>query len=144
MHLIQQAVKGVDPPKSLNPDMVPPSERGSAASTVSPCCTEHTILTSGVQSYLQKNIMAVSVHACMVDTMIKTLMPPSGWLCCNFLTLTVRISLYWYILPNRNKWDYVVQYVCSHWYKHWYTIFAHLIYNLLVQLDDGGVFFFNI
>ncbi|KAI5623530.1 epidermal growth factor receptor substrate 15-like 1 isoform X1 [Silurus asotus] len=33
MHLIQQAVKGVEPPKSLNPDMIPPSERVSAAST---------------------------------------------------------------------------------------------------------------
>ncbi|XP_053529513.1 epidermal growth factor receptor substrate 15-like 1 isoform X2 [Ictalurus punctatus] len=32
MHLIQQAVKGVDPPQSLNPDMIPPSERGSATS----------------------------------------------------------------------------------------------------------------
>ncbi|KAM9439379.1 epidermal growth factor receptor substrate 15-like 1 isoform 2-T2 [Clarias gariepinus] len=33
MHLIQQAVKGADPPKSLNPDMIPPSERGSAPPT---------------------------------------------------------------------------------------------------------------
>ncbi|XP_053083542.1 epidermal growth factor receptor substrate 15-like 1 isoform X2 [Pangasianodon hypophthalmus] len=32
MHLIHQTVKGVDPPQSLNPDMIPPSERGSAAS----------------------------------------------------------------------------------------------------------------
>ncbi|XP_051990213.1 epidermal growth factor receptor substrate 15-like 1 isoform X2 [Xyrauchen texanus] len=28
MHLIQERVKGVDPPKSLTPDMIPPSERG--------------------------------------------------------------------------------------------------------------------
>lgn len=41
MHLIQQAVKGVEPPQSLNPDLIPPSERGSAASTVSPCYTEY-------------------------------------------------------------------------------------------------------
>ncbi|XP_060762297.1 epidermal growth factor receptor substrate 15-like 1 isoform X2 [Neoarius graeffei] len=33
MYLIQQAVKGVDPPQSLTPDMIPPSERSSAAST---------------------------------------------------------------------------------------------------------------
>ncbi|KAK3513763.1 hypothetical protein QTP70_028705, partial [Hemibagrus guttatus] len=33
MHLIQQKVKGVEPPQTLSPDMIPPSERGSAAST---------------------------------------------------------------------------------------------------------------
>ncbi|XP_072524776.1 epidermal growth factor receptor substrate 15-like 1 isoform X2 [Salminus brasiliensis] len=32
MHLIQQKVKGTDPPQSLTPEMIPPSERGSAAS----------------------------------------------------------------------------------------------------------------
>ncbi|XP_073787874.1 epidermal growth factor receptor substrate 15-like 1 isoform X3 [Danio rerio] len=30
MHLIQERVKGVEPPKSLTPEMIPPSERGAA------------------------------------------------------------------------------------------------------------------
>ncbi|XP_043089391.1 epidermal growth factor receptor substrate 15-like 1 isoform X2 [Puntigrus tetrazona] len=30
MHLIQERVKGVDPPQSLTPEMIPPSERGAA------------------------------------------------------------------------------------------------------------------
>ncbi|GAA6097780.1 epidermal growth factor receptor substrate 15-like 1 isoform X1 [Tachysurus ichikawai] len=33
MHLIQQRVKGVEPPQTLSPDMIPPSERSSAAPT---------------------------------------------------------------------------------------------------------------
>uniref|UniRef100_A0A3B4D766 Epidermal growth factor receptor pathway substrate 15 like 1 n=1 Tax=Pygocentrus nattereri TaxID=42514 RepID=A0A3B4D766_PYGNA len=33
MHLIQQKVKGVDPPQNLTPEMIPPSERGSTSST---------------------------------------------------------------------------------------------------------------
>ncbi|XP_062843585.1 epidermal growth factor receptor substrate 15-like 1 isoform X1 [Trichomycterus rosablanca] len=33
MYLIHQKVKGVDPPQTLTPDMIPPSERGSAATT---------------------------------------------------------------------------------------------------------------
>ncbi|XP_058274491.1 epidermal growth factor receptor substrate 15-like 1 isoform X2 [Hemibagrus wyckioides] len=33
MYLIHQRVKGVEPPQTLSPDMIPPSERGSAAST---------------------------------------------------------------------------------------------------------------
>ncbi|XP_022534538.2 epidermal growth factor receptor substrate 15-like 1 isoform X1 [Astyanax mexicanus] len=35
MHLIQEKVKGTDPPQSLTPEMIPPSERGSAASAAS-------------------------------------------------------------------------------------------------------------
>ncbi|XDV28284.1 hypothetical protein PO909_031628 [Leuciscus waleckii] len=35
MHLIQEKVKGVDPPQSLTPDMIPPSERGVASTPVS-------------------------------------------------------------------------------------------------------------
>ncbi|ROL51531.1 Epidermal growth factor receptor substrate 15-like 1 [Anabarilius grahami] len=31
MHLIQEKVKGVDPPQSLTPDMIPPSERGATS-----------------------------------------------------------------------------------------------------------------
>uniref|UniRef100_A0A8C2DDG6 Epidermal growth factor receptor pathway substrate 15 like 1 n=1 Tax=Cyprinus carpio TaxID=7962 RepID=A0A8C2DDG6_CYPCA len=31
MHLIQEKVKGVDPPQSLTPDMIPPSERGAVS-----------------------------------------------------------------------------------------------------------------
>uniref|UniRef100_A0A8C2IWC3 Epidermal growth factor receptor pathway substrate 15 like 1 n=1 Tax=Cyprinus carpio TaxID=7962 RepID=A0A8C2IWC3_CYPCA len=31
MHLIQEKVKGVDPPQSLTPEMIPPSERGAAS-----------------------------------------------------------------------------------------------------------------
>lgn len=34
MHLIQEKVKGVDPPQSLTPDMIPPSERGAASTPV--------------------------------------------------------------------------------------------------------------
>lgn len=35
MHLIQEKVKGVDPPQSLTPDMIPPSERGATSTPVS-------------------------------------------------------------------------------------------------------------
>ncbi|KAI4878631.1 hypothetical protein NFI96_033604, partial [Prochilodus magdalenae] len=35
MYLIHEKVKGVDPPQSLTPEMIPPSERGSAVSTTS-------------------------------------------------------------------------------------------------------------
>ncbi|KAG1929262.1 epidermal growth factor receptor substrate 15-like 1 isoform X1 [Pimephales promelas] len=34
MHLIQEKVKGVDPPQSLSPDMIPPSERGVASTPI--------------------------------------------------------------------------------------------------------------
>lgn len=34
MHLIQEKVKGVDPPQSLTPEMIPPSERGAASTPV--------------------------------------------------------------------------------------------------------------
>ncbi|XP_067308943.1 epidermal growth factor receptor substrate 15-like 1 isoform X2 [Pseudorasbora parva] len=34
MHLIQEKVKGVDPPQSLTPDMIPPSERGAASTPI--------------------------------------------------------------------------------------------------------------
>ncbi|XP_066508433.1 epidermal growth factor receptor substrate 15-like 1 isoform X2 [Hoplias malabaricus] len=34
MHLIQEKVKGVEPPRSLTPEMIPPSERGSVPSSV--------------------------------------------------------------------------------------------------------------
>ncbi|KAL0201812.1 hypothetical protein M9458_004999, partial [Cirrhinus mrigala] len=34
MHLIQEKVKGVEPPQSLTPEMIPPSERGSSSTPV--------------------------------------------------------------------------------------------------------------
>ncbi|XP_026131664.1 epidermal growth factor receptor substrate 15-like 1 isoform X1 [Carassius auratus] len=34
MHLIQEKVKGVDPPQSLTPDMIPPSERGAVSTPI--------------------------------------------------------------------------------------------------------------
>ncbi|XP_050990213.1 epidermal growth factor receptor substrate 15-like 1 isoform X3 [Labeo rohita] len=51
MHLIQEKVKGVDPPQSLTPDMIPPSERGAASTPIlsgftSSVASELTPLTS--------------------------------------------------------------------------------------------------
>lgn len=41
MHLIQQKVsKGIDPPQSLTPEMIPPSERGTPV-PVCPTCIAH-------------------------------------------------------------------------------------------------------
>ncbi|XP_051554834.1 epidermal growth factor receptor substrate 15-like 1 isoform X3 [Myxocyprinus asiaticus] len=51
MHFIQERVKGVDPPKCLTPDMIPPSERGAANTSylsafTPPVGTELTLFTT--------------------------------------------------------------------------------------------------
>ncbi|XP_036411696.1 epidermal growth factor receptor substrate 15-like 1 isoform X3 [Colossoma macropomum] len=62
MHLIQKKVKGVDPPQSLTPEMIPPSERGSAASSAS------TTISSDFSSSVGFELAGLSVSSVSRDS----------------------------------------------------------------------------